>query len=637
MTCSSTERAGRWQRLAVDLLGLSEGLSVVWSAENLADAALAQPEEFAEFVREVSAGALVEFHLVRRDPYDELKAIWTQWGFRMGLGLGAFLDETAQWHVNSRGGAIDHLADLVSPTGALHVSEIGGAGGSQELTKAFGELVHGLGIDWRNRPFDRLPRVNPGRSLQMAGALRPLEGIAWDNENDNARLSLLDRLLGENLGLLADRSGERLANLMRNLVVEKEAGESGRGASSAPIGSSGLAVADSYASTGLPRSVVRHLMSVALEVSAQAAALRAVGIADPPSRDSIFGGPSLEESINWTRQNRRKLARHMTGAGLEMGPGVDPFPVDSSRVTMTFLEKPYSSGYAEAQHLEAHDVKFDGEVISADLDKDDFTVLVTSRFDFIVASHVLEHVANPLRVLEQAQGVLVDGGKLILVLPDLRFTFDRARTPTGIAHLAEHYRDGTDYVDRAHILEVLMSQGVLSHPDELTREREEELRYETVHAHAWTWVDFCGGLPAYMAVIGANWSLLDLSIPELALGRTNEFAVVLVRDSTCTAFDLADQILTFVAPLEIGMDVKARLAWSLRCGLVTAGLAEDTASLGNEPEELLWALYCVWSLRSDLRTALPNPIWAPGGMLGWAFATRESEAQANMLSDLLVI
>lgn len=55
------------------------------------------------------------------------------------------------------------------------------------------------------------------------------------------------------------------------------------------------------------------------------------------------------------------------------------------------------------------------------------------RFDVIVASHVFEHLCDPVGWLQDIRGLLADGGRIFLVLPDRRFTFDIARDDTTLS------------------------------------------------------------------------------------------------------------------------------------------------------------------------------------------------------------
>lgn len=59
--------------------------------------------------------------------------------------------------------------------------------------------------------------------------------------------------------------------------------------------------------------------------------------------------------------------------------------------------------------------------------------------DYVVAGHVIEHVPNPLRWLQEIAAVVREGGFVSLVIPDKRFCFDARRQVSGLA----------DYVDLA--------------------------------------------------------------------------------------------------------------------------------------------------------------------------------------------
>ncbi len=60
-------------------------------------------------------------------------------------------------------------------------------------------------------------------------------------------------------------------------------------------------------------------------------------------------------------------------------------------------------------------------------------------FDYIVASHVIEHVPNFLRFLTDIQTILKPGGHCILIIPDKRFTFDLNRPVTTFGTVLENF------------------------------------------------------------------------------------------------------------------------------------------------------------------------------------------------------
>lgn len=62
-------------------------------------------------------------------------------------------------------------------------------------------------------------------------------------------------------------------------------------------------------------------------------------------------------------------------------------------------------------------------------------------FDYVIASHVIEHVPDVVTWLEGIRRLLVPAGILSLVIPDKRFTFDVNRAPTDISAILDaHHR-----------------------------------------------------------------------------------------------------------------------------------------------------------------------------------------------------
>jgi uncharacterized coiled-coil protein SlyX len=58
-------------------------------------------------------------------------------------------------------------------------------------------------------------------------------------------------------------------------------------------------------------------------------------------------------------------------------------------------------------------------------------------FDWVVASHVVEHVPDVIGWLEELAEVVIDGGSLVLVVPDRRYCFDVHRPPTSVGAMLE--------------------------------------------------------------------------------------------------------------------------------------------------------------------------------------------------------
>lgn len=85
----------------------------------------------------------------------------------------------------------------------------------------------------------------------------------------------------------------------------------------------------------------------------------------------------------------------------------------------------------------------------------DLTSIQSKSYDFILASHVLEHIANPFRALAEWLRVLKDGGVLLLIVPHKDGTFDHKRPVTSLTHLIDDFRNQTREGDLTHLPEIL--------------------------------------------------------------------------------------------------------------------------------------------------------------------------------------
>ena len=89
------------------------------------------------------------------------------------------------------------------------------------------------------------------------------------------------------------------------------------------------------------------------------------------------------------------------------------------------------------------------------IEASDLSSLPDDKYDFVLASHALEHIANPLRALQEWQRVLKPGGVLLVIVPDKRKTFDHKRPFTTIEHLESDFQLNTEEDDLTHVGEVL--------------------------------------------------------------------------------------------------------------------------------------------------------------------------------------
>jgi len=73
------------------------------------------------------------------------------------------------------------------------------------------------------------------------------------------------------------------------------------------------------------------------------------------------------------------------------------------------------------------------------------------EYDFIVTSHVIEHIANPIKAIKNWVKLLPKNGYILSIIPDYRYCFDRKRPLTTIEHLIEDYINNIGENDNTHI------------------------------------------------------------------------------------------------------------------------------------------------------------------------------------------
>ena len=233
---------------------------------------------------------------------------------------------------------------------------------------------------------------------------------------------------------------------------------------------------------------------------------------------------------------RRRFARRLSGQGVEIGPGHVPFPVPN-RVTVRYIDRWEPSENSSLFPELGESPGFPPPDIVSDLDIDRLGGLADESQDFVIASHVIEHLANPLAMLVDIHRVLRAGGLLILLVPDRHRTFDRNRQPTPLAHLVDEYDRDVREVDDAHVTEYLnATREVVDVPDEagrlpddLTAENIALHRRRSVHAHVWDMDEFKELLAYGADKLQLHWEVVDSMTSGEPGSYGDEFGWLLAR------------------------------------------------------------------------------------------------------------
>lgn len=143
-----------------------------------------------------------------------------------------------------------------------------------------------------------------------------------------------------------------------------------------------------------------------------------------------------------------------------------------------------------------------------DLDRGGLGLFADGSFDFVIMSHVLEHLANPLNAVREAFRVVRPGGFAVLAIPDMRFTFDARRPLTPWEHLWGDYEGRVEDSSDEHYLDFLRSAAphVFSEPAGNLAIHVARVRSRREHAHVWSSQSFRDQLLRAMEAFGIRAS-----------------------------------------------------------------------------------------------------------------------------------
>lgn len=82
-------------------------------------------------------------------------------------------------------------------------------------------------------------------------------------------------------------------------------------------------------------------------------------------------------------------------------------------------------------------------------------VIPKNSYDFLLSCNNLEHIANPLKAVNNWLNLLHEEGVIVLVLPRKSSNFDHKRQVTKFEHLLDDYKNDITENDLSHVDEIL--------------------------------------------------------------------------------------------------------------------------------------------------------------------------------------
>lgn len=210
--------------------------------------------------------------------------------------------------------------------------------------------------------------------------------------------------------------------------------------------------------------------------------------------------------------------RYLSGEGIEIGPFVWPLRVPpGARVrTVDFKSR---EELIEANRGTVTNIDSIPEIDVVD-NAEELSTFADESLDFVIASHVVEHLEDPLGGLANWLRVLRPAGVLYIGVPDAVQSFDARRPRTSVAHLLRDHAEGPGvsrqghYEEWARYIEGVGEDGVAERAAAFARE---DARH---HFHVWE----LGGFLEFLGASGLP------CVVEFAQRSIEEFVVV-VRKS----------------------------------------------------------------------------------------------------------
>lgn len=305
---------------------------------------------------------------------------------------------------------------------------------------------------------------------------------------------------------------------------------------------------------------------------------------------------------NISFDERRQAARFLRGSGIEIGGSYLPIPVDTRCCRVQYVDKMSASEIA-ALFPEVQGYSIVETDVICDVQRKGLSPFGDETLDFVIASHLIEHLPNPLGFIKDCYRVLRQDGILYLVVPEKNFTFDRSRAVTPLAHLVDDMKRDAHEVDEGHLEDWLRHIRGTSVPDD-PAEKQRVFRWElerSIHVHVWTWEGMVEFLRHLIVNEKLAWELCEFYLPKK---RQDEVIFVLRKTSglpqeVVTRFDATIETLlaredamksviqSFDEHAKATEAPARRFRWLPPLGLQRAwdrirrGLAEPQAGAGN--------------------------------------------------------
>ena len=327
------------------------------------------------------------------------------------------------------------------------------------------------------------------------------------------------------------------------------------------------------------------------------------------------------------RRERILSGLDLAGVGLEIGAGYNPvvskdeFRVDHlDHADREALIQKYAAQGIDTSRVQQIDYVWSGQTYAE--------LVGDKRYDWIIASHVIEHVPNPIGFVNDCAAILTDGGVLSLVVPDKRSCFDYYRPPSSLARLIDAFVRGDTRTTAGAVVEHIMYAAVVDgsitwngNVEHVTPtflhnvEQARELYDSVVHGraehdvHAWVFTP-----SSFRCIVDDLYRLGLITLRELSWHDTEgyEFFVQLSRHGAGPSVDRATLALSALSATATGLAAAEERRSSPAPGIQSGPELVALAQANPRGEIIVRGASghpLVYLIRNGRRHAIASPAW----------------------------
>ncbi|MBA3487475.1 MAG: methyltransferase domain-containing protein [Lysobacter sp.] len=246
------------------------------------------------------------------------------------------------------------------------------------------------------------------------------------------------------------------------------------------------------------------------------------------------------------------------GLGLEVGPSHNPVAAKANgfnvrvvdHLSQAELRSKYEGHNVNIDNIEEVDFIWRGEPLEQILD-------TTERYDWIIASHVIEHMQDPIRFIRSCQKVLKPEGILSLAIPDKRYCLDYLRPPSSTGCVLQAYLEERKRHTPGQIFDSFSFAAKVE--DSISWDPETEGSVDFLHAHGLAGLMLQNYLESSDYVDVHGWVFTPSSF-RLIIGDLNALGYLNIREAQFVPTIGCEFFVSFANAPPLGLPNRLELA-----------------------------------------------------------------------------